>query len=65
MIAADKEALQSQLKQRALQIRSKELQFFTNNFESVGTQSALLAGFAFQALTSMNTNDQTHPLPEL
>ena len=65
MIAADKEALQSQLKQRALQIRSKELDFFTDNFQSVGTQSALLAGFAFQALTSMDQEGGVHPLPHM
>lgn len=41
MIAADKEALQSQLKQSALLIRSKELSFFINNFQALGTQSAV------------------------
>jgi hypothetical protein len=41
MIAADKEALQSELKQSALLIRSKELTFFTNNFQSLGTQAAV------------------------
>jgi hypothetical protein len=47
MIAADKEALQSQLKQSALQIRLKELDFFTGNFESVGIDDGLALALAY------------------
>jgi hypothetical protein len=64
MIAADKEALQSQLKQRSLQIREKELNFFTENFTGIGTQSALLAGFAFDALTGVDTTE-SHWIPSV
>lgn len=64
MIAADKEALQSQLKQRSLQIREKELNFFTENFTGIGTQSALLAGFAFDALTGVDTTE-SHWIPAM
>jgi hypothetical protein len=33
MIEADKQLIQSQLKQSSLQVREKELNFFTQNFE--------------------------------
>jgi hypothetical protein len=52
MIAADKEALQTTLKQQALQIQEKELSYYTNNFNSLSTSSSLIAGFSFGALAS-------------
>jgi hypothetical protein len=51
MLAADKAALESELKRRALEIQDKELNFFVNNLNSIATQSSLLAGFSFSALT--------------
>ena len=54
MLAADKAALETELKRRALEIQDKELNFFVNNLNSVATQSSLLAGFSFSALTLTN-----------
>ena len=38
MLAADKLLLQSQLAQRTIELREKELNLFNTNFNSVGTQ---------------------------
>jgi hypothetical protein len=46
MLAADKLLLRSQVKQRAIELREKELNLFNSNFTAVATQAALLAGFA-------------------
>jgi hypothetical protein len=54
MLAADKAALESDLRKRAIEIQDKELTYFVNNFNSVASQSALLAGFSFSALTLTN-----------
>lgn len=54
MLAADKLLLQSNIKQRTIQLREKELNLFNNNFSSVGTQSAVLAGFTVTALVEIN-----------
>eukprot|EP00937_MAST-01D_sp_MAST-1D-sp2_P007504 g7504.t1 len=50
MLAADKLLLQSNLKQRTIQLREKELNLFNNNFAAVGTQAAVLAGFTITCL---------------
>ena len=50
MLLADKRALETNLKVSLLSIREKELNFYTNNCLAIGTQSALLAGFAYAAL---------------
>ncbi|GAB5355846.1 hypothetical protein AAMO2058_000240100 [Amorphochlora amoebiformis] len=50
MLAADKLLLQSSLKQNAIQLKEKELNLHNANFGSLGTQSAVLAGFAVTAL---------------
>ena len=59
MIQADKQLIQSQLRQSSLHLRREELKFFTSNFESLGTTSALLASMAFAAL-SQNIPTKTH-----
>jgi hypothetical protein len=51
MLAADKAALETELKRKALEIQDKELNFFVTNFGSIATQGALLGGFSFSALT--------------
>ena len=51
MLAADKAALETELKRKALEIQDKELNFFVTNFSSIATQGALLGGFSFSALT--------------
>ena len=53
MLLADKCALERNLKVNLLSIREKELNYYTQNCLSVGTQAALLAGFAYQGLTQV------------
>jgi len=53
MLFADKRALETNLKVSLLAIREKELNFYTTNCLAVGTQSALLAGFAYSGLTQV------------
>ena len=57
MLLADKRDLQNSLKVSLLQIEEKELNFYTNNCMTVGTQAALLAGFAFAAVVEIRYDD--------
>jgi len=50
MLYADKRALETNLKVSLLSIREKELNFYVTNCQSIGTQAAMLAGFAFAGL---------------
>jgi len=50
MLFADKRALATNLKVELLEIREKELRFYTSNTLSIGMQSAFFAGFASTAL---------------
>ena len=50
MLYADKRALQTTLKVDLLEIREKELNFYTTNTLAIGMQSAFFAGFASTAL---------------
>ena len=43
MLAADKLLLRSTVKQRAIELREKELNLFNSNFSAIATQAALLA----------------------
>lgn len=54
MLAADKLLLRSTVKQRAIQLREKELLLFNDNFNAVGTQSAVLAGFAMTSFAEID-----------
>jgi hypothetical protein len=54
MLAADKLLLRSTVKQRAIQLREKELALFNDNFNAVGTQSAVLAGFAMTSFAEID-----------
>ena len=54
MLAADKLLLRSTVKQRAIQLREKELTLFNDNFNAVGTQSAVLAGFAMTSFAEID-----------
>jgi hypothetical protein len=53
MLYADKRALETNLKVSLLAIREKELNYYTQNALAVGTQAALLAGFAYSGLTQV------------
>lgn len=57
MIAADKQELESRLKQVTLQIREKEMTVFTDNFAVLSTQSAFLTGLGFGGLTMVPSWD--------
>lgn len=50
MLFADKRALQTDLKVQLLEIREKELNFYTTNCLNIGTVAVTLAGFASGAL---------------
>lgn len=62
MLHADKQALENNLKVRLIYIREKELNFYTQNCRAVGTQAALMAGFAYSAIiyTKMDYFQQAH-----
>ena len=53
MLLADKLDLQNKLKLNILQIEERELNYYTQNAMTVGTQAALLAGFAYSGLTQV------------
>lgn len=59
MIRADAIALQSKIRQRQLEIREKELNFFIDNLNALSTSSALMAGFSFSALTGMEVPEES------
>ncbi len=50
MLLADKNDLHQRLKLNLIQIDEKELNFYTQNCYTLGTQAALLSGFAFTAI---------------
>ena len=54
MLAADKLLLQSQIKQTAVELREKELKLHYENFNAVGTQAAVLAGFAMTSFAEID-----------
>jgi len=51
MLYADKQALETDLKVSLLAIRERELNLYSDNFRNIGTQAALLAGFAYSGCT--------------
>ncbi|KAL1526559.1 hypothetical protein AB1Y20_015267 [Prymnesium parvum] len=50
MLLADKRDLKNKLKLSVLHIEEKELNLYTDNCNTLGTQAALLSGFAFAAI---------------
>lgn len=60
MLYADKRALETNLKVSLLQIREKELNFYSQNCLAVGTQAALLAGFAYAGLTQVAVPEEAY-----
>ena len=50
MLAADRSLLEVNLRQSAIKLREKELNLFTENFNSMATQAAVLAGFTTTCL---------------
>ena len=54
MLAADKLLLQSNVKQRSIELREKELNLFNSNFSAVGTQAAIMAGFTLTSFVEID-----------
>ena len=54
MLFADKRALETNLKVSLLSIREQELDYYSQNCFALGTQAALVAGFAFAGLTQVS-----------
>lgn len=50
MLWADKRALEHRVRVNMLQIRERELQFYSANLQSIGLQAAFLAGFLYPAI---------------
>ena len=53
MLAADKLLLQSNIRQNTIRLKEKELKLHQENFSTVGTMSAVLAGFGMVALVEL------------
>mmetsp|Transcript_28964 Transcript_28964/g.53833 ORF Transcript_28964/g.53833 Transcript_28964/m.53833 type:complete len:203 (-) Transcript_28964:175-783(-) len=60
MLAADRMLLESNMKQRAIQLREKEINLFTDNFTAVGTQAAVLAGFTTTCFIEVTIPDDAN-----
>mmetsp|Transcript_20448 Transcript_20448/g.57872 ORF Transcript_20448/g.57872 Transcript_20448/m.57872 type:complete len:232 (+) Transcript_20448:103-798(+) len=54
MLAADKLLLTSTIRKNATELKGKELELHKTNFDAVGTQAAVLAGFAVTALVEFH-----------
>ena len=59
MLAADRTLLETHLKQSAIKLREKELNLFTENFSSMATQAAVLAGFTTTCLIELDIPEDT------
>ena len=53
MLSAEHIALENEAVRQLLAIREKEIQFFTDRFSAISTQSALIAGFVITSLTAV------------
>jgi len=62
MLFADKRALETNLQVSLLKIREKELQFYTQNCIAIGTQAALLSGFAYNGIIQVDIPEESHDL---
>jgi len=66
MLAADKDRLIAGLKQHALELRHKELDYYVERYSNLATQASILAGFAFDSLVELDITDEmkekTEPL---
>jgi hypothetical protein len=64
MLAADRLLLETNMKQRAIQLREKELNLFVENFSAVGTQAAVMAGFTTTCLIEISIPETVHFIPK-
>lgn len=54
MLRATKEQLETELQVSFVEIRKRELDFYTSNCQSLGTQAALLSGFAYGGISGVH-----------
>lgn len=59
MLAADKDRLIANVKQTALQLRHKELDYYVERYSNLATQASILSGFAFDGLVELDTSKAT------
>jgi len=57
MLAADKDRLVAALKQNALGLRQKELEYYVERYSNITTQASILAGFAFDSLVELEISE--------
>jgi hypothetical protein len=62
MLAADKLLLTSTIRKNATELKGKELSLHKTNFDAVGTQAAVLAGFAVGMLVEFEVPENTHAI---
>lgn len=60
MLAADKLELISSIRKSATDLKGKELELHRGNFEAIGTQAAVLAGFAVCMVIEFDMPDGVH-----
>eukprot|EP00931_Biecheleriopsis_adriatica_P089134 TRINITY_DN63310_c0_g1_i1.p1 TRINITY_DN63310_c0_g1~~TRINITY_DN63310_c0_g1_i1.p1 ORF type:complete len:227 (+),score=40.46 TRINITY_DN63310_c0_g1_i1:73-753(+) len=60
MLAADKLLLTSTIRKNATELKGKELALHKGNFDAVGTQAAVLAGFAVVMVVEFHMPDEVH-----
>lgn len=62
MLAADKDRLIANVKQNALHLRQKELEYYVERYSNLATQSSIIAGFAFDGLVELDPSAAgSHP----
>jgi len=57
MLAADKDRLIANVKQTALQLRQKELEYYVERYSNLATQASIIAGFAFDGLVELDPSE--------
>lgn len=62
MLAADKLLLTTTIKKNATELKGKELALHKGNFEAVGTQAAVLSGFAVVMVVEFHMPEEVHPV---
>src|SRR5438105_3186601 len=60
MLAADRSLLEVNLRQSAIKLREKELNLFTENYNAMATQAAVLAGFTTTCLIEITVPPATN-----
>mmetsp|Transcript_17369 Transcript_17369/g.52475 ORF Transcript_17369/g.52475 Transcript_17369/m.52475 type:complete len:300 (-) Transcript_17369:101-1000(-) len=58
MLAADKDRLVAALKQNALSLRQRELEYYVERYSNIATQASIVAGFAFDSLVEIEISEE-------